>query len=194
MMMTDTGKRSSADLEECVSAIEPELARAFPEESAEERRRLGRRWLRFECLGSGIVEEIATGRVKFWHLTFQEYLAARALAWLGDGDDPDKDWWPRLEKHIDDAQWRETVELLPGCLLDEGGSRRVDTLLERALGIEGESEDLSSRARAAGVVGRLLAPLEVYDYNPDVGILEEYQKSLDDALAIFKPEARPKCR
>ncbi len=55
--------------------------------TAEDRRRRAREWLRFECLGSGVVEEVSGNRLRFWHLTFQEHLAALQLAWLDDGEE-----------------------------------------------------------------------------------------------------------
>ncbi len=74
-----------------------------------------RDWLRFECLWSGIVEESAAGKVRFWHLTFQEYLAAQELAWRRDKEGAEN-WWPGVSGRLDDLQWRETVDLLPGVL------------------------------------------------------------------------------
>ena len=60
-----------------------------------------RDWLRLECLWSSIVEEAAAGKVRFWHLTFQEYLAAQELAWRRDGDGVE-DWWSVVRGRLDD--------------------------------------------------------------------------------------------
>lgn len=185
MVDSPTGKRAVFDLEDGALAIDALLEREFPQLTDEERRHRGRRWLRFECLGSGVVEEVAGNRMRFWHLTFQEFLAALQLAWCGDGDDRKKDWWPVVLKHLDDAQWRETIELFPGCLLDEGGEGRVDTLLDRVLSLAGKKDDLASEARVAGIVGRLLAPLSVYQYRPQPGVANSYRKALDRSMAIF---------
>ena len=73
------------------------MERYFPNLDAEDRRRKARHWLREECLWSGVLEEGAGGRLRFWHLTFEEYLAALQLAWRRDGeDDPEMDWWPSV--------------------------------------------------------------------------------------------------
>jgi len=139
------------------------------------------------CFGSGIIEMISGNRVRFWHLTFQEFLAALQLAWLGDGDG-EEDWWPILEGRLDDLQWRETVELFPGCLLDEGGEGRVDKLLSRVLEPLEKEQGLGTTARVAGITGRLLQPLTVYDYKPKPAIRERYEAALERSLAIFEPE------
>ncbi len=136
-MMGDHGNKLSLfDLTDGAEAIDAVVARDFPSlTDAADRRLKAREWLRFECLGSGIIEEVSGNRLRFWHLTFQEYLAALELARLGDGEDPKSDWWPRVLAHLDHAQWRETIELFPGCLLDEGGLDRVDKLLWRVLAL-----------------------------------------------------------
>ncbi len=191
------GKRSQADLEEAIAAVEPVVARRHPHLDHDGRRAEARRWLLFEGAGSGIVEELPGAQLRFWHLTFQEYLAARALAWRETGrDDPEKDWWPVISEHLEDAQWREIVDLFPGCLLDEGGVGRVDRLLARvtevALGAPPGNPDvatgLAARARAAGLLGRLLRPLTVLDYRPAPEIATTHEACLEEALAIFEAE------
>jgi formylglycine-generating enzyme required for sulfatase activity len=182
----DSGKRVLFDLEDATEALRPIANRDFPKKSVPERLMLLRRWLRFECTGSGIIEELGRNRLRFWHLTFQEYLAAQQLAWLGDGEGED-DWWPRIRLRLDDPQWRETVELLPGCLLDEGGQRRVDRLLDRVLGLLGNDAGLPAQARVAGVVGHLLEPMGGYGYRPAPRIQARYDELLEAALAIFEP-------
>lgn len=185
MMTTRQGKRSVVGLEQAAEAVEPILARDFPDLAAEDRQRRGREWLRFEGLGSGIVEEVAGGKVRFWHLTFQEVLAALQLAWRNDGETRGKSWWPLARKHLDDAQWRETIELLPGCLLDEGGEERVDLFLDRVLALRGPAPTLADEARAAAITGRLLQTLSAYQYKPRPAIAAAYQEALDKSLAIF---------
>ncbi|MCP5115764.1 MAG: SUMF1/EgtB/PvdO family nonheme iron enzyme [bacterium] len=188
MMNAEGGKRSILDLEAAAVAIAPVVQRDFPDLEDEDRRRRARRWLRFECLGSGILEEISGNRLRFWHLTFQEYLAALQLAWRSDEDDPATGWWPLALEHLADAQWRETIELLPGCLLDEGGEGRVDKLLDRVLSLRGEEEELSQEAWVASVVGRLLQPLAAYGYTTRPGIRLLYEEALNRSLEIFEPE------
>jgi hypothetical protein len=187
MMSAPKGKRTTFDLEEAAVAVDAAVRRQFPALSSEERRREARRWLAFECLGSGIVEELSGRRLRFWHLTFQEFLAALQLAWRDDGENAKSSWWPVVEKHLDAAQWRETVELFPGCLLEEGGEGRVDKLLERVLRLR-VAGDLSSEARVAGVVGRLLQTLVADQYQPRPEITEGYEDVLKKSLGVFTLE------
>lgn len=182
MVGGEGGKRAVFDLEEGAVAIDAAVRRQFPDFTGEERRREARRWLRFECLGSGIVEEVPGNRLRFWHLTFQEFLAALQLAWLDDGEDLEQSWWPLVRGRLDDAQWRETVELLPGCLLDEGGEGRVDRLLARVLALRGEAPDLATEARVAGIAGRLLQTLTAYRYRARPEIVGAYEELLARSL------------
>ena len=187
MMRGEGGKRVTLDLIDAAAAVDGIVERDFPDNTEQDRRAIAKRWLEFECLGSGIIEKISGNRVRFWHLTFQEFLAALQLAWLGDGDG-DEDWWPVLERRLDDPHWRETVELFPGCLLDEGGEGRVDKLLSRVLEPLEKEQGLGTTARIAGITGRLLQPLTVYDYKPEPVIRERNEAALEKSLAIFQPE------
>jgi hypothetical protein len=188
MVAAEGGKRTVFDLEDAAVAVDAAVQRQFPDLAPEDRRKEARRWLRFECLGSGIVEEVKGNRLRFWHLTFQEFLAALQLAWLDDLEDPQASWWPQVRRRLDDAQWRETVELLPGCLLDEGGEGRVDRLLDRVLALRGERPDLATEARVAGIAGRLLQTLTAYQYRPRPAIAAAYEELLERSLAIFRPD------
>jgi formylglycine-generating enzyme required for sulfatase activity len=186
MMNAPQRKRTAFDLEDAAVAVDAAVARQFPTLDEEERRREAKRWLAFECLGSGIVEEMPGRRVRFWHLTFQEFLAALQLAWKDDGESRESSWWPPVREHLDAAQWRETIELFPGCLLEEGGEGRVDKLLERVLRLRAEG-DLASEARVAGIVGRLLQTLVADQYRPRPETEEAYETALRKSLEIFTP-------
>ena len=190
MMTGEKGKVPALDLEAAACAVVPLVERDFRElQSQEDRRAFAREWLTFECLGSGIVEELAGRRIRFWHLTFQEYLAALQLALRADGgDDPEEDWWPVVRGRLEDPQWLETIELLPGCLFDEGGEGRVDQLLGRVLALRGPEPGLVEEARAAGIVGRLLAPMGAFEYEAKPEVAAAYRAALDRSLALFEPE------
>src|SRR6185369_15174090 len=187
MVNAPKGKKAVFDLEDAAVSVEPAVGRLFPHQSKEVRRQEARRWLAFECLGSGIVEELPGGRLRFWHLTFQEFLAAQQLAWRDDSDDSKTGWWPLVLQHLDDAQWRETIDLFPGCLL-EGGQGQVDKLLGRVLALRGKEADLATEARVASIVGRLLQTLTAYRYQPQPEILRIYETSLKKSMDIFTPE------
>jgi formylglycine-generating enzyme required for sulfatase activity len=188
MLSGEGGKLALCDLEAAAVAVDPVVRREHPHLDAEERRHEARRWLRFECLGSGVVEEVAGRRIRFWHLTFQEFLAALQLAWRGDGEDAEEDWWPLIREHLHDLQWRETVDLFPGCLLDEGGEGRADKLLARAVATRGQPPQLAQDASVAAVAGRLLQTLAAYQYRPRPEIEAAYRDALQRSLSIFTAE------
>jgi calcineurin-like phosphoesterase family protein len=183
-----TTNKAVFDLQEGAIAVDVPVSRLFRDLTPEERLQEARRWLAFECLGSGIVEELPGRRFRFWHLTFQEFLAALQLARLNDDDETESSWWPLVLKHLDDAQWRETIELLPGCLWDEGGKGRVDKLLERVLALRDVGADLATEARVTGVAGKLLQTLSVYQYQPRPEITAAYEAALVRSMEIFMPE------
>lgn len=68
----------------------------------------GVEFLENEELYSGVLVSRMEGEVEFWHLIFQEYLAALGLSQAEDG-------WTRLRDHLYDDRWSEVVRLLAGC-------------------------------------------------------------------------------
>lgn len=184
MMRTTEGKQATFDIADAAAAIDEEMQREFPGLAPAQRRRQAREWVLRECEWSHVLEEIAGNQVRFWHLTLQEFLAALALAWCDDGDGPE-DWWPLIADRLDDPQWNETLELLPGCLY-EGGRRRVDRLVERILHLE--RADLAGEARVVGIVGRLLAPMSAYAYTLKPQHAALYESLRTRVMAIFTRE------
>lgn len=203
MMRTPEGKLATFDVADAAAAIDEEMQRDFSALAPAQRRRQAREWVLRECEWSHIIEEIAGNQLRYWHLTLQEFLAALALAWRDDGDGPE-DWWPLTADRFDNPQWHETLTLLPGCLFDEGGRRRVDRLFERVLHLERVSDggvqrgrgapagarqsDLAAVARVVGVVGRLLAPMSAYAYTLKPQHATLYEALRDRVLAIFTRE------
>ncbi|RKX61427.1 MAG: hypothetical protein DRP37_03945 [Thermodesulfobacteriota bacterium] len=120
-------------------------------------------FLEADMIDSGIVEQAGSGDIRFWHYTFQEHYAARALAELSDADRPGG-WWQAIKPHLDDRQWDEVLDHFVGCLAWTG-RRRLNLLVERVLGTTADGS-LTSLARAVGVLGRILRILTVYDYQP----------------------------
>jgi hypothetical protein len=188
MMEHPSGKQTLYDLDAAAEAVLLAVRRQFPADNPGEQLDRARAWLEFECLGSGILEQLPEGKLRFWHLTFQEYLAALALAWRDDGENKEQSWWPLLSKHLDSAQWRETVELFPGCLLEEGGPRRVDRLLERVLAEAAEGAELPIKARAAAVAARIIRTAEVLEYKTPPEIKRAFEEAMGVALSLFEEE------
>jgi len=187
-MMTGPEKKVVIDVADAADIVEAEAIGRYGAEfghGAQSARRL-REWLRWECLWSGILEEVGRGRVRFRHLTFQEYYAAAQLAQLKQDPNGEGAWWPIVEPRLADAQWRETVDMFPACLLKDG-PKRVDLLLDRVLGLGGDAPSLADDARAVGVVGRLLVHLDVstYGYRPTVAIKNRHARAVERVMPIF---------
>lgn len=136
-----------------------------------------RAFLDAEALQSGLLVSRTEGEVEFWHLSFQEYLAALELATGGES-------WDALSEddRLHDDRWSEVVLLLAGCIRRLGGQRAARRFIEKILGT---GTDLVSRARAVGLVGRVLADIKPYGGDPSMGT--DYPEMLDETLAIFEP-------
>ena len=114
--------------------------------------------LKEEEADSGIVVNRGTD-IRFWHLTFQEFLAARLLA----NTDPaarhklliaeGRAWLP---------EWREVVLLL-ASILHQQRDQNVDALVSAALddlyGSRRVAPDLTKQARCFGLLGAMLRDL-----------------------------------
>jgi len=140
-----------------------------------------------EEIDSGII--VRRGhQLRFWHLTFQEYLAAQALG----GQDAERtqlllaatgDAAPAIYR----PEWRETVLLLGGVLYLQGIDR-VDGLVSGVIEALGERPTRAGQARAAGLLGALVRDLAPFAYRPAD---PRYAQILDAALAVFDPTQAP---
>ncbi len=138
-------------------------------------------FLEEETADSGIIVSRG-GELQFWHLTFQEYLAAVAIA-----GKPDEE---QLRLLLEDGkahrpEWRETVLLLAGVLRVKQGKAKVDgvaaAILDRA-GFE-----LADQARAADLLSAIVNDLKPFDYQPPDPA--RYQALMDATLGVFERES-----
>ena len=132
-------------------------------------------FLEAESLHSGLLVSRTGGEFEFWHLTFQEYLAAVELA---RGDDP----WRTLALRLFDDRWGEVVLLFAGWLRWRQGPRPVKRFIERVLAT---GADLAGKARAVGLLGRVLKDVRPFGGDPAVGT--GYEAALAETLALFTP-------
>jgi formylglycine-generating enzyme required for sulfatase activity len=139
-----------------------------------EREAEARAFLENELIDSGIV--VSRGdSLEFWHLTFQEYLAARSCVDLNAVDVLTAgDRWQKQE-------WREVLLLLAGILIGFGQTR-VDEIFETLLE-QAEAGALPLKARTAGLLGALLGDLEPSGYRPDSEA--RYTALMTEILSIF---------
>jgi formylglycine-generating enzyme required for sulfatase activity len=159
-----------------------QIAGGFREhEAPHERIAAAERFLADEELDSGIVVARGEDDVRFWHLTFQEYLAARALA--ASEDDVRRERLLATEK-LFRPEWREVFLLLAG-VLHHHGMERVDQMIRVVLDRLGPNPTLADRARCAGLLGAAVRDLAPVNYRPNDG---RYQQMLDEVLGIFDAE------
>ena len=186
------GKQSVISFEEAGALLEKQIARYVEEDNINARYSKIREWLSFESQGSGILRQIGSERLRFWHLTFQEYLAAQELSsYIDDEEDRGarKAWWPIIKEVLDKPQWHETMSLFPCCLFgeDQNGRERVDEFLERVVRTYG-NRGLAEEARTYGILERMLTPLSVFGYRPEPSIREAYHQARAKAMRIFDPK------
>ncbi len=176
-MLTDArGKQVEVTRFEAAQTLAPRF-RGVPDE---EQFAAAERFLDEEETDSGIL--VSRGnKLRFWHLTFQEHLAAGALA------SRDKDR-PQLlfgEGKVYLPEWRETVLLLAGILCGQG-TERIDVFLKGILDAPGGDAPLAARARAVGLIGRILQDLQSRNYRTAD---PRYRENLDRMVEIFDAKA-----
>ena len=130
-----------------------------------------------ETQDSGII--VAEGdHLKFWHLSFQEYLAAREIAGLNQ------------EQLIQTAitsgklyhpEWREVMRLLGGVLRLQG-KERIEWLIQAILADLPARPKLPQRARCAALLGAMMRDLSRMDYTPQT---PAYDQTVKAVMRIF---------
>jgi hypothetical protein len=157
------------------------LAAHFGPAPEAERTAHAAQFLEEEMADSGIVVSRG-GELQFWHLTFQEYLAAVAIA-----GKPDQE---QVQILFEDGkahrpEWRETVLLLAGVLRVKQGKAKVDGVATAILDRAGSR--LADQARAADLMGAIVNDLKPFDYQPPAPL--RYQALMDATLGVFERES-----
>ena len=156
------------------------LAPRFRDVAEDEQHAAADRFLAEEEIDSGIL--VSRGNtLHYWHLTFQEHLAARALA----SRDADRQRLLFDEGKLYLPEWRETVLLLAGILCKQG-QERIDAFLAQILDGLGSDAPLAARARAVGLIGRILQDLKSWNYRIADA---RYSENLGRMVEIFEAKA-----
>ena len=126
---------------------------------------------------SGIVSSVGTD-LKFWHLSFQEYLAAREIAGFSDRQ--------QIERVVGSGklyrpEWRETMGLL-GAYLRKQGEQKIEGLFESILGQLGPMDALGDKVRCVALLSSMMRDLSRMGYKPKTPV---YERTVGEVMAIF---------
>jgi formylglycine-generating enzyme required for sulfatase activity len=132
-----------------------------------------------ETRDSGIIS-LAGSDLRFWHLSFQEYLAALEIAGMGDGQ--------QIERVVTSGrlylpEWRETMCLLGGVLWKQGEAK-VDALFEAILHNLGNPTSLAKRVRCAALLSAMMRDLSRMKFKPKT---PDYARTVREVMGIFDP-------
>lgn len=169
------GRQTQVPRRWAAGALAPEW-QAMP---ADEPLAAAERFLAQEELDSGII----VGRgdyVRFWHLTFQEYLAARALAACSEEEQRQV---LLAQPKLYSAEWKEVVLLLAGVLYRHG-KKSVDRMISAVLDRLGRRASLADQAQCVGLLGGAVHDLGPVDYQPSD---PRYRELLEKVMAVFEP-------
>jgi formylglycine-generating enzyme required for sulfatase activity len=138
------------------------------------------RFLGEEELDSGIV--VRRGDyLRFWHLSFQEFLAARAVGARPEAGQRSLLFTDR--KRLFSPEWRETVLLYAGVLHGQG-PQKVDKMLESMLEGQSPQATVAESAQRVGLIGAIQRDLASLNYRVRD---PRYHQMLTDVMAIFDP-------
>ncbi|MBN2008050.1 SUMF1/EgtB/PvdO family nonheme iron enzyme [candidate division KSB1 bacterium] len=155
----------------------------FPVDDENERIRLAELFLMQEELDSGII--VGRGNnLQFWHLTFQEFMTARALGGMVERRQQRQLVQPAV---LHSPEWREPLLLFTGVLHRQGVDK-VDNFFRAILDMaEKKRGSLADEARCVGLIGAMLRDLAPFKYELTD---PRYFDMLQRVLAIFsKPAA-----
>lgn len=133
-----------------------------------------------EGVDSGIIV-VRGDDVFFWHLTFQEFLAACYLAAQTE-QMQQKELLSQPKLYL--SEWRETALLFAGVLYRQGMAK-VNSMVAVILDALDEHALLVVRVRCIGLLGQILRDLSAYNYQLTD---ERYRKMLESVMAIFDRE------
>ena len=122
-------------------------------------------FIRDEMVDSGVIVR-RDNTLEFWHLSFQEYLAAYEIAGLVE-EDQEKLLFEK--ERVFSPEWRETVLLLAGVLHKQGVNKvnqLVDLILHHTPQ-ENNADLLPQQARSVALLGGIQHDLSTLDYKPD---------------------------
>ena len=138
------------------------------------------RFLAEEEIDSSIITSVGRD-IRFWHLTFQEYMAARAIEGKADLSAQIRIF--AMHGRIYQPEWRETAALFAGILHDRG-VEKVDAFISALLARISDKAPLAEKARSIGVIGAVVRELLPLNYVP---ASPAYRRMLETVTGLFDP-------
>ena len=131
-----------------------------------------------ETRDSGIVSPLGSD-LRFWHLSFQEYLAALEIGGLSEAQ--------QLERVVKSGklyqpEWRETMRLLGGVLWKQGEAK-VEGLFQAILNTLGREAALADQVRCAALLSAMMRDLSRMKYTPKT---PDYEPAVKAVMGIFE--------
>ena len=136
-----------------------------------------------ETEDSGIVSSVGND-LKFWHLSFQEYLAALEIGGLSEKRQMETVVASGKLYH---PEWRETMRLLGGVLFKQGEAK-VEGLFQAILDRLGKPPEFADQARCAALLGVMMRDISRMGYQPKT---PGYESTIRAAMRIFDAAAEP---
>ncbi|MFN0100896.1 MAG: SUMF1/EgtB/PvdO family nonheme iron enzyme [Bryobacteraceae bacterium] len=134
------------------------------------------RFLLDEEVDSGIVTSNGN-ELRFWHRTFQEYLAAWRLSGMTDDE-----LWTGAAPYLYVREWREVMLLLAGSLCEAKGQGRLSLFLGKVLEC---GDSLGEKARCVALVAGMMNDLRAAKYEMPAAEARRYEALKKEAEAIF---------
>ena len=134
-----------------------------------------------ETQDSGIVSSVGAD-LRFWHLSFQEYLAAREIDSLSEKQ--------QIERVVESdklyrPEWREMMRLLGG-ILRQHGEPKIEGFFQAVLDRLPRPPALADQARCAALLGAMMRDLSRMGYQPKT---PDYERTVKTVMRIFDAKA-----
>jgi formylglycine-generating enzyme required for sulfatase activity len=137
-------------------------------------------FLHGEMVDSGVIVEREL-RLEYWHLSFQEYLAAYEIGGMSD-DNQVKTLFH--DQRLYQSEWREVVLLLGGVLYKQGDDK-INNLINRIIKrgpTESSHTTLPELAKEVALLGGIVQDLSPYNFEPRN---PRYKEIIQSVMGIF---------
>jgi formylglycine-generating enzyme required for sulfatase activity len=176
MFMDPDGRQRQVGLRWAAERLQSEFKPDGEDNEAEQ----AEKFLHGEMVDSGVIVEREL-RLEFWHLSFQEYLAAYEIGGMSD-DNQVKTLFH--DQRLYQSEWREVVLLLGGVLYKQGDDK-INNLINRIIKRgpkESSHTTLPELAKEVALLGGIVQDLSPYNFEPRN---PRYKEIIQSVMGIF---------